>query len=327
MSRNNNLQKAKKEKNNEFYTQYNDIQAECQLHSEHFRDKTIYLNCDDVSESPIVREKIEQLIIDEDLNKDYLAINDVRTSNFFQVFVDNFTEWGIKKLIATHYGNGKAGFKIEINGDLNGDGIIDEHDVEVTRLYETGDFRDDECINILDEEADIVVTNPPFSLFREYIAQLMEYDKKFLIIGPMGAMTYKENFKLIKENKMWLGKNMVKEFEQPDGTIKKFGNICWFTNLEYDDRKKELNLTHLYEPSKYPKYDNYDAINIDRVIEIPKDYNGLMGVPITFLFKYNPEQFEILGTNAFSNVDFYGVGNLFKDDKKLYSRLLIKRKI
>jgi len=293
MSRNKNLHKAKNVKNDEFYTLHSDIQAECQLHSEHFKDKVVYLNCDDVTGSSVVQEKINKIIEEKNLDKNLLAINDVRTSNFFNVFIENFTEWGLKKLIATHYGYGKAGFKVEVNGDLNGDGIIDENDVEVFLLEETGDFRDNESIEIL-KEADIVVTNPPFSLFREYVDQLIKYDKKFLIIGSNNATKYKEIFKLIKNNKIWLGKNTVTKFEQPDKSIKDVFTY-WFTNLEFDDRKAELNLTHEYDPEKYPKYDNYDAIIVSKVAEIPKDYYGVMGVPITFLAKHNPEQFEIVG--------------------------------
>lgn len=178
------------------------------------------------------------------------------------------------------------------------------------------------------KQADIVVTNPPFSLFREYVAQLVEYDKKFIIIGSQNAITYKETFKLIKENKIWLGYNPVKTFAKPDGTTQTFGNVCWFTNLQTTKRQEELILYKKYNPEEFPKYDNYDAINVDKTADIPCDYEGVMGVPITFLDKYNPEQFELIGSNRGVDQDpngIYGRGS-FLNGKETFKRLFVRRK-
>ena len=202
--------------------------------------------------------------------------------------IQNGRIFGVKKLIATHFEDEKQSYKLEMWRDEAG-----VHS-RIKTLQQNGDFRSPESIELL-KEADIVVTNPPFSLFREYIAQLMEYDKKFLIIGNKNAITYKEFFPLLKDNKVWIGYNNVKEFRQPDGSMKKFGNIGWYTNLDIKKRHEELVLYKKYTPEEYPKYDNYDPINVDKVSDIPIDYDGVMGVPITFLDKYNPEQFEIMG--------------------------------
>jgi len=308
------LQNAKKAKNDEFYTQLNDIEQELKHYKKHFKNKSVLCNCDDPYES-----------------------------NFFKFFAMNFNHWGLKKLTATSYDTSPVAFtqlsfigeekripnknrrayKIEINEvyDYNGDGAVDLSDVEyllknknnaIKLLEGDGDFRSRECAELL-TKADIVVTNPPFSLFREYVAQLIEYDKKFLIIGNQNAITYKEIFPLIKDNKMWLGHNNgAQEFLVPDSFERnnvyvkngskyaKFGNICWFTNLETLKRHEELMLYKRYTASEYPKYDNYDAINVDKVADIPCDYfpsencSGNMGVPVTFLDKYNPDQFEII---------------------------------
>jgi hypothetical protein len=252
----------------------------------------------------------------------------------------------LKKLICTCYKNQdidlfserkslKAVY-IEYEGDKNGNRQVDDEELEVKELRGDGDFRSLECVNLL-KQADIVVTNPPFSLFREYVAQLMAYNKKFLIIGNQNAITYKEIFKLIKENKIWLGNNSgAWKFEVPfeksleenskvtvDSNGKcwqSFGNICWFTNLSHNKRNEKLILYKNYIPEEYPKYDNYDAIEVSKTAEIPMNYNGVMGVPITFLDKYNPEQFEIV---KFRKGD---------DDKDLsingkcpYFRILIKK--
>jgi len=289
--KNSNLHKAKNEKNNEFYTQLTDIEKELQHYKEHFKDKVVYCNCDDH-----------------------------RFSNFYRYFSLNFEFLGLKKLIATHFSSDGIAYKLEIIRDINGDGRIDELDTIETALKQNGDFRSDECIEIL-KEADIVVSNPPFSLFREYIAQLVEYNKNFLVIGSMNAITYKDCFSLIKDNKMWLGNNYVKEFLQPNGEFKKFGNICWFTNIPHKKRNEEIILYRNYNETDYPKYDNYFAINVDKTKDIPCDYFGAIGVPISFLDKYNPKQFEIV---RFRKGD---------DDKDLavngicpYFRILIKRK-
>lgn len=306
---NKNLNAAKEAKKDEFYTQLADIENELKHYRQHFRGKKILCNCDDPYES-----------------------------NFFKYFANNFNAFGLKKLTATCYNGSpiaggelpllfeatedepkKIAYKVEITEvtDVNGDGRIDLADVRyliqndknvLSVLKENGDFRSKECVELL-KEADIVVTNPPFSLFREYVAQLMEFEKKFLIIGNQNNVTYKEVFPLIKDNKIWLGVNSgSQKFEVPldfqrnntfiDKNGKKyakFGNICWFTNLDNKNRHEELILFKKYSPEEYPKYDNFDAINIAATTDIPIDYSGLMGVPITFLDKYNPEQFVIIG--------------------------------
>ncbi len=328
MSGNKSLHKANKEKNDEFYTQLADIENELKHYKKHFKDKVILCNCDDPYES-----------------------------NFFKYFAMNFNSFGLKKLIATCYAESslisqfhmieeekaRKAYKIEITEifDENGDGAIDLVDVEnliknqkntLTLLDGDGDFRSNECIELL-KESDIVVTNPPFSLFREYVAQLMEYEKKFIIIGNKNAITYKEIFPLIKENKLWTGYRSFSGgmwfFSDYEGKTekyiegKKIVNVpsIWFTNIETTKRDEELILYKMYSPEEYPKYDNYDAINIDKTTDIPCDYDGIMGVPITFLDKYNPEQFEIIK---------FRKGN---DDKDLsingkcpYFRILIRRK-
>ena len=309
------LQRASREKNDEFYTQLADIEQELRHYKEHFRDKIVFCNCDDPFES-----------------------------NFVKYFAMNFNYLGLKKLIATCYDSSPIAFeqqslfeevaarrfsntvrhayKIEINqvDDYNKDGAIDLTDVRhlllnkgntLTLMQGNGDFRSRECIDLL-LQADIICTNPPFSLFREYVAQLVHNEKKFLIIGNQNAITYKEIFPLIQRNKLWLGYNsgaqefqVPMSFERNNTFIKngvkyaKFGNICWFTNLDIKKRHENLILYKKYSPEEYPKYDNYDAINVDKVADIPCDYfptpncSGEMGVPITFLEKYNPEQFEL----------------------------------
>ncbi len=310
MANNSNLHKAHRDKVDEFYTQLSDIENELKHYKEYFKDKIILCNCDDPYES-----------------------------NFFKYFAMNFNYLGLKKLIATCYDSSpvaytqfsffgvnenktypnknRHAYKIEINevSDMNNDGAVDLSDVRLllqnkkntlVHLKDDGDFRSDECIEFL-KQADIVVTNPPFSLFREYVAQLFKYNKKFLIIGNQNAITYKEIFPLISSNKLWLGHNngaqkfqVPLHFEKNNTFIQngvryaKFGNICWFTNLETFKRHTMLPLYKHYTPLEYPKYDNYDAINVDKVSDIPYDYDGVMGVPITFIDKYNPEQFEIV---------------------------------
>lgn len=288
---NSNLHKAKKEKNDEFYTQLSDIENELKNYKGHFRGKTVLCNCDDP-----------------------------RVSNFFHYFSYSFEELGLKRLITTCYKNQdmnlfstnahERAIWLEYNGDKNGNRVPDPEEIGIHELRGDGDFRSAECVELL-RKADIVVTNPPFSLFREYVAQLMEYDKKFIIIGDQNAITYKEIFKFIKENRLWLGVDNggTKWFQVPmsyeintesrkkivDG-VKYFskGSIMWFTNLDHKKRHEELILYKKYTPEEYPKYDNYNAINVDKTSDIPMDYNGVMGVPITFLDKYNPNQFEIL---------------------------------
>lgn len=301
--KNSNLHKAKNEKNDEFFTMLSDIEKELQHYKEHFKDKVVYCNCDDH-----------------------------RFSNFYRYFSLNFEFLGLKKLISTHFSGDGIAYKLEITRDVNGDGQINELDTVETALKQNGDFRSDECIELL-KEADIVVSNPPFSLFREYITQLNEYNKQFLVIGSMNAITYKDCFSLIKNNKMWLGNNYVKEFVQPSGEVKKFGNICWFTNIPHKKRNEEIILYKTYNETEYPKYDNYNAINVDKTKEIPMDFDGVMGVPISFLDRYNPNQFEILGGTANGIVpeelkigNYKTYNNPFLGNRKVYQRLLIKRK-
>lgn len=302
MAGNKNLRRAKKVKNDEFYTRLEDIQEELYRYEKHFKDKIIFCNCDDPYES-----------------------------NFWFYFHKRFKSLGLKKLISTHYNKDGKSFKLEYKGS-NDDDI---YSGTKTDLKDDGDFRSDECIEIL-KEADIVVTNPPFSLFREYISQLMEYKKDFLIIGNKNALTYKEIFLLMKENKVWLGYNSPKDFYTPTRELSgKLGGLTrWFTNLDIDKRHHSLDLVFFYEdnPEKYPKYDNYDAINIDKVADIPYDYKGYMGVPITFMDKFNPDQFEVFGI---MNTGEENEGIRYSDTphgrpiingKEKYLRILIKNK-
>lgn len=290
MSDNKNLTAAKRIKNDEFYTRLEDIEKELTNYKEYFKDKIIYCNCDDVE-----------------------------YSNFYKYFKDNFNELGIKKIIATNLSLNKTAYKTE----------FDNNSKEVrTQLRGNGDFRSEECVELL-KSADLVITNPPFSLFREYITQLIKYNKKFLVIGNMNAASYKEIFPLFKNNQVWFGNTSPKVFLTPDRTEKKFGNIVWYTNLEIEKRHCHIPLKEKYyeNEGKYPKYDNYDAIEVSKVINIPCDYDGLMGVPVTFLNKYCPEQFELVGHDH----DLTGDGGAGISDgqfickgKNVYKRILIK---
>ncbi len=312
-SLNKNLHKANVEKNDEFYTQSSDIEKELGHYKEYFKDKIVFLNCDDPEES-----------------------------NFWRYFSLNFEYLGLKRLMSTHFGNGRPAYKLEIVRDINKDGKINNLDTIKTPLKQNGDFRSPECIEIL-KEADIVVTNPPFSLFREYVAQLMEYNKKFIILGNQNAISYKEIFELIKKNKIWLGadNNGTKWFKVPDDydittesrkkteNGKKFfsmGNIVWFTNFDIKKRHENIILYKKYNPEEYPKYDNYEAINVSKVSDIPVDYKGVMGVPVTFLDKYNPDQFEIVGQMVTTKIDEYNHGYPYINGKKIYARILIRNK-
>ena len=302
------LSNAKRAKNDEFYTQLSDIENELKHYKSHFAGKVVYCNCDDA-----------------------------RKSNFFRFFQKKFNDYGLKKLITTSYNENGHGSVLVYEGDTNGNGKLDDSEIKVSELKGNGDFRSEECIELL-KEADIVVTNPPFSLFREYIATLVQYNKKFLVIGNQNAITYKEIFPLIKENKLWTGNNMVKTFRVPQVTnkncevlpngeiIAKFGSICWFTNLDIKKRHEEIILYKSYNEEEFPKYDNYDAIEVSKVCEIPKDYDGIMGVPITFLDKYNPSQFEIVGiANSARWIGSYPCYTII-NGRKIYNRILIKRK-
>ena len=365
-----NLTKAKRARKDEFYTLYRDIETEIAAYLEFdpdvFRGKVVYCNCDDPFES-----------------------------NFLRYFANKFKNYGIKKLIATSYagspiaqtqiqlplfkefdnnkGKNKIAFRIEINdvSDITKDGITNlgdvkwllEHDKNASltlngdEKYAPGDFRSKECIKLL-KEADIVVTNPPFSSFREYIRQLVEYDKKFIIIGNINAITYKEVFPLIKDNKIWLGAtnfNKGMYFQVPDDfvyaksykfyrelngvKVNRVAGVCWFTNIDHGRRHQPLPLMTMEDNIKfsrhkeirgkgYQKYDNYDAIEVPFVDAIPSDYDGVMGVPITFLDKYNPEQFELIGSNRGIDQDpdgIYGRGS-FLNGKETFKRIFIKHK-
>jgi hypothetical protein len=288
------LRKASTAKNDEFYTQLADIEKELGNYKALLKDKVIFCNCDDPEES-----------------------------NFWSYFALNFEFLGLKKLISTHFETEKPSYKLEIVKDINGDGKINKLDTVKTPLKQNGDFRSSECIEIL-KEADIIVTNPPFSLFRDYLAQLFKYNKKFVIIGNLNAITYKETFKLIKENKIWLGHSIHsgdREFRVPEyyplnsagNRIDEKGNkyirvkgVRWFTNLDYKERHEDLILYKNYyrHENEYPKYDNYDAINVDITKNIPMDYEGAIGVPITFLDKYNPDQFELLALGIVGSIEF-----------------------
>lgn len=354
---NENLSKANKAKKDEFYTQLVDIENELRHYKSYFKGKTVFCNCDDPYES-----------------------------NFVKYFAMNFNALGLKKLIATCYatspvmytqlslfGNeieigtseeGKKPYKIEITEvrDENGDGAIDLDDFETMLrnnppklLKGNGDFRSNECIELL-KEADVVVTNPPFSLFREYMAQLVEYDKRFIIIGNQNAITYKEIFPLIKDNKVWLGygfpgnvgfflntqyEDYAKSSHHKEGMIRVSG-VMWYTNIDILKRHEDLILYKHYTPEEYPKYDNYDAIEVSKTADIPCDYDGVMGVPITFLDKFNPEQFEIIGLSlliarpikdCIPDGDSYQKGgNAFylpdgeHSHRRLYARIAIRKR-
>ena len=328
------LHQAKKTKHNEFYTQLTDIENELRYYKTHFKDKIVYCNCDDP-----------------------------RVSKFFLYFSLKFEDFGLKKLITTCYKNqtfdlfsrhdSEKAIYLEYEGDRDGNRRADPDEIEVKYLKGDGDFRNKECIELL-RQADIVCTNPPFSLFRQYISQLIEYKKKFLIIGNMNAISYIDVFPLIKENKVWLGPSIHsgdREFGVPQhypltaatSRIDENGNkfirvkgVRWFTNLDHAKRHEELILYKRYSPELYPHYDNYDAIEVSKTREIPMDYEGVMGVPITFLDKYNPDQFEIVGSDyevklglcpQLINPNYVGkLDRGYINGKRMYARLMIKRR-
>ena len=348
MAKNKNLNTAARAKKDEFYTRIVDIENELRYYQKFFAGKTVLCNCDDPYES-----------------------------DFFKYFTIYFNQLGLKKLIATCYVGSpivqteldffgtpnenpnfdkkKSAIRFDVTEikDWNGDGATNLADVKwllennrnvVTYLEGDGDFRSPECVAAL-KEADIVVTNPPFSLFREYVAQLIQYDKKFLIIGNINCITYKEIFPLIMQNKIWLGYRMgrgISGFFVPDnyelyGTETRVDNngrrivatnqCLWLTNLDIRKRHEDILLYMKYTPEKYPRYDNYDAIEVSKTAEIPEDYFGVMGVPITFLDKYNPDQFEILGNAGSYGVDGYSLcPALYIGGKKIYKRILIRRR-
>lgn len=302
---NNNLHKAKNAKDDEFFTKLEDIENELYYYRHHFRGKVVLCNCDESEHT-----------------------------NFYKYFELNFIAFNLKKLICVGYRTNRVAevHVLERVADYR----VNEYNIP---LKGHGDFRDQESINFL-KEADIVVTNPPFSLFREFVAQLIEYNKKFLIIGNKNAISYKEIFPLIKNNKLWLGCTVPTEFIRPDGSIDKLGTLTrWFTNLDMPKRHEELFTGITYErglrKGLYQKYDNYDAINADKVKNIPTDYEGVMGVPITYLDKYNPDQYEIIGLLASAGYvkEQVGIPKLWDNreargvvnGKALYARVLIKK--
>jgi len=345
-SLNNNLHKAKNGKNDEFYTQLTDIEKELRHYKKYFKDKTVFCNCDDP-----------------------------RVSNFFHYFSYNFEALGLKKLITTCYKNqdrdlfsthqSEKAVWLEYNGDKNGDRIPNPEEIGINYMQSDGDFRSPKSIELL-KQADIIVTNPPFSLFREYVAQLLEHDKKFLIIGNGNSITYKEIFKNIQENKIWLGvtkpqlflidnkesfakycsdlnKVVIEKKEYWAVNISVGTPTYWFTNLDTLKRHEDIILYKTYQgnETEYPKYVNYDAIEVGKVKDIPVDYEGAMGVPITFLDKYNPDQFEIIGSSITLGVSMlkfaakgtYSVGGprFYLDNgdgtyRRLYDRIVIKNK-
>ncbi|WP_059369375.1 adenine-specific methyltransferase EcoRI family protein [Treponema endosymbiont of Eucomonympha sp.] len=308
------LNEASKAKNNEFYTQISDIERECGHYKRHFEDKIIFCNCDDPD-----------------------------ISGFWRYFHINFALLGLRKLVSTHfvYANmfspGDT-YKMVYEGGYDADFTAGTK----TALKNNGDFRSAECIEIL-KEADIVITNPPFSLFSEYVAQLVEYEKQFLIIGHQNAITYKDVFKLIKDTKIWFGYNNFdsSRFIMPDyyDSAKskyayeengiKYGRVSglrWYTNFDHNKRHESLMLYKKYTPAEYPKYDNFDAINIDKTADIPQDYSGVMGVPVTFFDKHSPEQFEIIGNLGCYAPDGYSlISALYLDKHKMYKRIAIRK--
>ncbi len=319
---NRNLRNANRAKKDEFYTQLSDIEKELKHYKNYFKNKIVFCNCDDP-----------------------------RISNFFHYFSYNFEKLGLKKLITTCYKNqemdlfskndSEKAIYLEYEGDKNNNKVPDLEEIGIKYLKGDGDFRSDECIELL-KQADVVVTNPPFSLFREYVAQLVKYEKKFLIIGNVNAITYKEIFKLIKDNKLWLGASIHsgdREFGVPDDyPLKAAGyridnngrkfirvkGVRWYTNLDYKERHEDLILYKKYSPEEYPTYENYDAINVNKTKEIPMEFKGHMGVPITFLDKYNPDQFEVIGLGISNSGKEIGV-KPYKEEHKLYRKNIQKR--
>ncbi len=332
------LGKAKKDKNDEFYTQLSDIENELRHYKNHFKNKVVLCNCDDP-----------------------------RVSNFFRYFAHNFEHLGLKKLITTCYknqdmdlftqNNSDRAIWLEYNGDKNGNKIPDPEEIGIHYLEGDGDFRSKECIELL-KQADIVVTNPPFSLFREYVKQLLEYKKDFLIIGRMSALHYSEIFPLLKDNKIWTGygfnlsmvykapyenkleanrKYVKSKGYDPDDNYIKVPAITWFTNLDHSKRHEKLIMYKNYTPEDYPKYDNYDAIEVESLSDIPMDYDGVMGVPDTILGVFNPEQFELIGMGSGNLAKEIGVTKNYRGRTDIaytkngkhkcpYSRILIRRK-
>lgn len=328
---NRSMQAAKASKQDEFYTQLSDIEKELKHYAAHFEGKTVLCNCDDP-----------------------------RVSNFFHYFSYNFQKLGLKKLVTTCYKNQRAdlfsknesekGIYLEYSGDRNRNRVPDPTEIGIHQLKGDGDFRSPECVELM-KRADIVVTNPPFSLFREYVVQLVGMNKKFLVIANLNAIPGKEIFRLIKDNKIWLGythpvafvvpdhyeMREVRSWRDDDGTNwRSMGNACWFTNLDIEKRHEEIPLYTTYTPKAFPGYDNYEAIEVSRFKEIPHDYDGVMGVPLTFLEKYNPAQFEIVGSDYEVKqgllpelVKRKWTGKIdrgYVKGKRLYARILVRKR-
>ncbi len=315
--KNTNLNKAGVNQEDEFYTKITDIEKELKHYKHYFKDKTVFCNCDDPE-----------------------------TSNFWKYFELQFEELGLKKLVATHFETDKPSYKLELMQDINGDGKITSKDIIRTTLKQNGDFRSPECIEIL-KEADIIITNPPFSLYAEYVKQLIDYEKKFIIIGRETAATNKYIFPLIKEGKIWTGYNygdmefVVPSYYEPRATryreqdgikYRSLGNALWLTNLDIPKRHEDFKLFKPYKEEDYQKFDYYDAIFVSKINDIPCDYKGVMGVPITILHHYNPEQFEIVGLLAGNIRGLAGIPSKIDKDgpyvngKLKFGRILIKNK-
>jgi hypothetical protein len=327
-SLNKNLNNAKAGKKDEFYTELTDIEKELRHYKDHFKGNTVFCNCDDP-----------------------------RVSNFFHYFSHKFEDLELKKLITTCYKNqerdlfstnkSESAIWLEYNGDKNGDRVPNPEEIGIHKLKGDGDFRSQESIDLL-TQADIIVTNPPFSLFREYVAQLIEHDKKFIIVGHQNALTYKEIFPLIKENKVWLGygfnggaahfintqyEDYATAGNHKEGKIRVSG-VHWFTNLDTRKRHEDLILYKTYNKKEFPTYDNYDAIEVSKTKDIPMDYKGVMGVPITFMDKYNPDQFEIIGATESEGKGFSNglwneeskVAQAIVKGERVYKRIFIKNK-
>jgi hypothetical protein len=328
------LQQARKAKSDEFYTRLADIEKELKHYRQHFKNKVVLCNCDDP-----------------------------RVSNFFHFFSYNFEKLGLKKLITTCYKSqnmdlfsrhdDEAAIYLEYEGDKNDNKVPDPEEIGIQHLQGDGDFRSPECIELL-KQADIVVTNPPFSLFREYVGQLIEHQKKFLVVGTWNAITYRDIFKLIQSDSLWIGVNSNRNFsgfivpehyplhgtearlDEHGNRVVSSNNTCWFTNLENAKRHEDLPLFRTFDPEEHPEYDNYHAIEVNQVVNIPVDYEGVMGVPITFLNKYNPDQFEIVGSDAdvkegllpeLVKSSWDGkIDRAYLNGKRMYARLFIRRK-
>lgn len=354
MAGNSNLNDSARNKQDEFYTQLSLIENELKYYKEHFRGKIVFCNCDDPYESNFFKYFA--------MNFNSLGLKKLITTCYvtspvsgdeFQYFVDGGGQLAFLPVEgAAPVQSDKHPYKVEITevADENQDGRIDLADVEylmrnrkntMTLLDGDGDFRSPECVELL-KQADIICTNPPFSLFREYMAQLIEYKKKFLIIGNLNAVKYKEILPLFMTDTVWLGCNsghywfkVPSNYEEKKTDFKidetgqkwrRMGNICWYTNLDFEKRHEDMTLFRTYSPELYPKYDNFDAIEVSKTADIPCDYYGIIGVPITFMTRHNPEQFSIVGVLNSGSANEYDFAKAILNGKQLYARVLIQRK-